>query len=271
MNPLADLVQRYYDAFNRRDLASYDRLFTRDCLIEAPGVQLRGIDGARGLDQAWTTAMPDGQIVSLHKTVGGPIVMCENRFRGRHTGPLVMPELTLPASGRSFDEAYVAVFEIEGERIKRQSLHFDRMQVVKVLGAPEAATPNVEAVRAIYAAFPRGDVPFILDQLDDDVSWGIDSVVTEVPAYGVRRGRADVARFFAAWGETADFHTFEAGNFVAAGDHVFNTLSYELTVKATGKRVKCSGSAQQWTLKNGKVIRWRGWEDTAATRDGYRP
>jgi ketosteroid isomerase-like protein len=271
MNPLADLVQRYYDAFNRRDLASYERLFTHDCLIEGPGVVLRGIDGARGFDQVWTSALPDGQIVNRHKTVGVPIVMCENRFRGRHTGALVTPELTLPASGRDFDEPYVAVFEIEGERIKRQSLYFDRMGMAKLLGGSDPATPNVAAVRAIYAAFPRGDVAAILDQLDDDVSWGIESAATEVPAYGIGRGRAHVAKFFAAWTETADFHAFEAGGFVAAGDHVYNTLSYELTVKATGKRVKNAGCAQQWTFKDGKVIRWRGWEDTAATRDAYRP
>src|SRR5437899_2924607 len=81
MSQLADLVQRYYDAFNRRDLASYDRLFTPDCLIEAPGVQLRGVEGARGFDSVWQTAMPDGKIVNLHKTAGASYVMCENRLK----------------------------------------------------------------------------------------------------------------------------------------------------------------------------------------------
>lgn len=128
---------------------------------------------------------------------------------------------------------------------------------------------NIETVQQLYAAFGRGDLPFILDQVDDDVTWGIDSTTTEVPAYGVRRGKAGVAAFAGGWTETVDFLRFEAHDFIAAGDHVFNQLTYEAKVKATGKVVKNS-SMQHWTLRDGKVIRWRGYEDTAGTRDGFR-
>lgn len=27
---------------------------------------------------------------------------------------------------------------------------------------------------------------------------------------------------------------------------------------------------QHWTFRNGKIVRWRGSEDTAATRDAFR-
>jgi steroid delta-isomerase-like uncharacterized protein len=145
MNQLADLIQRYYDAFNRRDLAIYERLFTTDCLIEGPGVQLTGIEGARAFDRVWQTAMPDGRINCLRKATGESFVMCENRFRGTHAGPLVTADGTLPASGRMFDEPYVAVFELDGERIKRQTLHFDRLQVMRVLG-PRS---NIETLQQI--------------------------------------------------------------------------------------------------------------------------
>jgi steroid delta-isomerase-like uncharacterized protein len=267
MNQLADLIQRYYDAFNRRDLAIYDRLFTPDCLIEGPGVQLHGIEGARAFDRVWHTAMPDGKINSLRKTTGERSVMCENRFRGTHAGPLVTADGALPASGRLFDEPYVAVFELDGERIQRQTLHFDRLQVMKVLG-PRS---NIETVQQIYAAVPKGDVQFILDQLADDVTWGIESVAAgEVPAHGILRGKANVPKFFAAWAETGEFTTFNPHDFIAAGDHVFNTLHYEFRVNATGKTVKNHACMQHWTFKDGKLARWRGHEDTAATRDAYR-
>lgn len=129
---------------------------------------------------------------------------------------------------------------------------------------------NIERVQAIYAAFGRGDLAYLLEQVDDDVTWGIDSVTAgEVPQYGVHRGKAGVTKFFTAFAETADFKSFDPKDFVAAGDHVFNQLQYELTVKATGKPVKDS-SMQHWTFKNGKLIRWRGYEDTAATREAYR-
>lgn len=270
MSQLADLVQRYYDLFNRRDFASYDRVFTPDCVIEAPGVSLRGIEGARAFDRVWLTALPDGKITSLHKATSAGIVMCENRIVGTHTGPLVTADGTLPASGEVFDEPYMAVFELQGERIARQTLHLDRLQVLRRLGPPDATARNIAAVQGIYAAYGRRDMAFILDQLDDAVSWGIDSIAAgEVAPYGIQQGKAGVTRFFAAWAETADFHTFEPSDFVAVGEQVFNTLTYDVTVKATGKRVK-NASPQQWTFSRGKLVRWRGYEDTAATRDAFR-
>jgi len=266
MSQLADLVQRYYDTVNRRDYASYDRLFTTDCVVEGPGVTLEGIEGARAFDKVWLTAMPDGQIVNLHKTATGHMVMCENRFRGTHLGPLVTADGTLPPSGRPFDEPYMAAFEFQGERIKRQTLHFDRLQVMKVL----ATNKNIETVQALYASYGRGDMPGVLALLDDDVTWGIESVAAgEVAPYGIRRGKAGVEQFFAAWAANAEFKVFNPHDFVSVGDDVFNTLSYELTVKATGKALS-NVSPQRWTLRNGKILSWRGYEDTAATRDAFR-
>jgi ketosteroid isomerase-like protein len=129
---------------------------------------------------------------------------------------------------------------------------------------------NIETVQQIYAAYGRGDMQFILDQLDDDVTWGIESVAAgEVAPHGVARGKTSVVRFFDAWAKTADFQTFNPHDFIAAGDHVFNHLQYEVIVKATGKPVK-NFALQHWTFKDGKLLRWRGYEDTAATRDGYR-
>jgi hypothetical protein len=270
MNQLADLIQRFYDVFNRRDFAAYDRLFTPDCLIQAPGVELTGIEGARAFDKVWTTALPDAKITTLHRTTGGNVVMCENRIRGTHNGPLVTADGTLPPSGRVFDESYMAVFELDGERIKRQTLHFDRMQVMKVLGPQDPSAANIEVIQGIYAAFGRGDVAAILGVLDEDVSWGIDSVAAgEVAPYGLFRGKQGVARFFAAWGETAEFQSFVPTDFFAVGNQVYNTLTYELTVKATGKKL-ANTSPQHWTLQGGKLVRWRGYEDTARTRDAFR-
>jgi hypothetical protein len=128
---------------------------------------------------------------------------------------------------------------------------------------------HIETVQKIYAAVGRGDVAFILSQLDEDATWGIDSVAGEIPAYGILRGKANIPKFFAAWAETGAFVAFDTTDFIAAGEHVFNHLQYEFKVTATGKSVK-NVSQQHWTFKNGKVIRWRGYEDTAATRDAYR-
>jgi ketosteroid isomerase-like protein len=128
----------------------------------------------------------------------------------------------------------------------------------------------ISKVQNMYASFGRGDLQAILDGLADDVSWGVDSVATaDVPWYGVLNGKDNTKRFFAALAEEADFKAFTPKDFVAVGDHVFNHLQYEAVIKKTGKKVALT-SLQHWTFKNGKVVRWRGYEDTATLRDAVR-
>jgi ketosteroid isomerase-like protein len=128
----------------------------------------------------------------------------------------------------------------------------------------------IAKVQHLYASFGRGDLPAILEALADDVSWGIDSsAAAEVPWYGVLNGKGNATKFFTALGEHAEFSRFNPKDFVAVGDHVFNHLEYEATIKKTGKKVSQT-SLQHWTFKNGRVVRWRGYEDTALVRDAVR-
>jgi ketosteroid isomerase-like protein len=128
----------------------------------------------------------------------------------------------------------------------------------------------ISKVQNMYASFGRGDLDAIFDGLAEDVSWGVDSVASvDVPWYGVLNGKANTKRFFAALAEEADFTVFTPKDFLAVGDHVFNHLHYEAVVKKTGKKV-VQTSLQHWTFKNGKVVRWRGYEDTALVRDAIR-
>jgi uncharacterized protein len=127
----------------------------------------------------------------------------------------------------------------------------------------------IAKVQHMYASFGRGDLQAIFDGLAEDVSWGVDSAAGEVPWYGVLNGKANTKKFFAALAEGADFTAFTPKDFVSVGDHVFNHLHYEVVVKKTGKRVSLT-SLQHWTFKDGKVARWRGYEDTARIRDALR-
>ena len=127
----------------------------------------------------------------------------------------------------------------------------------------------IAKVQELYAAFGRGDIPAVLEGMTDDVDWGIESVVQEVPWYGLLKGRTSTLKFFQGLGEGADFHVFNPHSFVTAGDQVFNLLQYEATMKRSGKRVATT-SMQHWTFRNGKVAQWRSYEDTARIRDAYK-
>ena len=56
---------------------------------------------------------------------------------------------------------------------------------------------NVDTVQAIYGAFGRGDIPFILDQVADTVDWDYASA-SDVPWLQPRQGKAGVRAFFVA-------------------------------------------------------------------------
>ena len=121
---------------------------------------------------------------------------------------------------------------------------------------------NVDVIRRFYGAFGRGDIPAALDLLADDVEW-IFRAPSVIPFAGTRRGREGVAEFFSLVGETLEFQQFEPREFVGQGDTVV-VLGYERNlIKPTGRTFE-----QEWahvyTLRDGKIAKHQGFENTAA-------
>lgn len=121
---------------------------------------------------------------------------------------------------------------------------------------------NVDVVQGTYEAVGRGDIPALLDLLTDDVEWTLQGP-SVIPFAGTRHGREAVAEFFSLVGETLEFLQFEPREFVAQGDKVV-VLGYERNlIKPTGRTFE-----QEWahvyTLRDGKIAKFRAFEDTAA-------
>ena len=120
---------------------------------------------------------------------------------------------------------------------------------------------NVQAVQEIFAAFGRGDVQFILDQLADDVEW-VSFGPPEIPHAGARRGKSGALEFFQATG-AQDYEGFEPREFLDAGDNVVVLGTERIRAKSTG-RVTDNEFAIIFTFADGIVTRFRCYEDTAA-------
>lgn len=97
---------------------------------------------------------------------------------------------------------------------------------------------NVATTRAIFEAFGRGDVPFILERLADDVQWEYGVCATKVPWYVNRVGRAGAGEFFASLA-AVEFKTFVPKAYLHddAGDVVAVLIDSDYVVRATGKLV----------------------------------
>jgi ketosteroid isomerase-like protein len=126
---------------------------------------------------------------------------------------------------------------------------------------------NLETTQAIYQAFGRGDVPFILSKISDDVKWEawVDNTAVKsgvVPYLKPRAGKAGAAEFFASMA-AIELHDLQIHGFLAGPDQVAASITIEFTVKATGKRLR-DDELHLWSFdKSGNVIAMRHFVDTA--------
>lgn len=130
---------------------------------------------------------------------------------------------------------------------------------------PATTSDNIKTVEAIYAAFGRGDVGFILDQLTDDVDWASESESSVAPWYG-RRSKAEVPEFFQTLADAVTVTEFTVLSMTSNDTDVMAVIRFAVTNKQTGK----SGAMDLhhwWRLRDGKVCYYRGSEDTALTAE----
>ena len=119
---------------------------------------------------------------------------------------------------------------------------------------------NTDIVRGLYDAFATGDVPGVLGALDGDVRW---TEAEGFPYGGTYVGHdAVLTNVFAKLGSEWDGFTAVPHTFVAEGDSVVTLGEYGGTYKATGKRFSAP-FAHAWTLREGKVVRFQQYTDTA--------
>jgi ketosteroid isomerase-like protein len=128
---------------------------------------------------------------------------------------------------------------------------------------------SIKLIQAVYEAFGRGDVEFILDSVTDDVDWATDTASTAAPWYGPHHGRAGVADFFQAFGATITVQRFDPGSFASNGTDVHAVVKLASTRIATGRTVEMN--LHHWfQVRDGKIAYYRGTEDTALTEPLFR-
>jgi len=124
---------------------------------------------------------------------------------------------------------------------------------------------ELAAVQTIYAAFGAGDVDTIVALCAEDVDWAAESSLMEAPWHGGHKGQCEVPRFFKAISESIEVTDFTPLAFATNDDgDVMAVINFAFTVPATGKSSNME-IHHHWKFVNGKVVRYRGSEDTAQT------
>jgi len=129
---------------------------------------------------------------------------------------------------------------------------------------------NVGLIQSTYAAFARGDGPAALANMDSTIVWN----EAEGFPYADRNpyvGPAAIGEgvFFRLATEWDQFQAIPA-EFLDAGDSVVVLGRYKATYKATGVPLDAQ-FAHVWRLREGKVISFQQYTDTAQAARAVHP
>ncbi len=120
---------------------------------------------------------------------------------------------------------------------------------------------NIKLLRTAYEAFGRGDIPTVLELIDDNCDWGVETTATFAPYYGIRHGKSGVLAFFEHLGATFEVERFEATAMAGDGEDVLAVVAYAIKSRATGKSAAMN-IQHHFKIVDGKLTYFRGSEDT---------
>ena len=134
MSQLEQMLDAHYAGVNSGDLDAALLVFDADCEIVTPDGTMRGADAQRALGEAFRTAAPDNQIKALRTFEAGDTIIVEGVYSGTHTGPLVGPAGTIPATGRAFSFPYVDVLQARDGMFVSHRIYWDNVTFLAQLG-----------------------------------------------------------------------------------------------------------------------------------------
>ena len=128
---------------------------------------------------------------------------------------------------------------------------------------------NVQIVRDCYQAFQKGELEAMFAVFAPDIEWESVGRREDFPTLGLRRGIAPVREFFRLVADILEFHAFTPHELHGVGNIVFAMGSYDMTIRKTRRRVGSDWLHVFW-VKNGKVMRFREFTDTARFAEAWR-
>jgi ketosteroid isomerase-like protein len=128
---------------------------------------------------------------------------------------------------------------------------------------------NITFVQGLYAAFGKGDIATVVAGAAPDVDWVVNGSRKDFPTFGAWHGAGEVKKFFDSVGQHQESKVFSPQEFYAADDRVFVLGHYEWVIRKTGRTV-ASDWVHVFTIRGGKVAKFREFNDTAKFVEAYR-
>jgi ketosteroid isomerase-like protein len=127
-------------------------------------------------------------------------------------------------------------------------------------------TVATDLVRSFYTKLREGDAAGALGLMAPDIEW-LTMWRYKVEGRGPERVAEGVFKpLMAEWSSFA----LEPSDFIADGDTVVSLGHFNAVHGATGKRTE-AGYAHVWTVRNGRIARFRQYIDTLSIAEASRP
>lgn len=134
MGEARQCLETFYERFATGDMDGATALLADDCQTVTPaGVMNK--EERRGFGLAFRAALPDARMEVTRAVESGDEVYVSGRFKGTHSGDLVSPQGTIPASGNSIDVPFAEYAKVRGGQIVDQEVIWDQMLMLGQLGA----------------------------------------------------------------------------------------------------------------------------------------
>ncbi len=126
---------------------------------------------------------------------------------------------------------------------------------------------NIVTTQSLFEAFGAGDVPAMLEHLQDDIVIDFYGPAV-IPYAGHYEGRAEARRFFETVLSSVDIEVFEPMEMLADADKVIVTGHLHLIARSTGRAID-SDFVHVITLHDKKWRWFRDFMNTAVAADAF--
>lgn len=125
-----------------------------------------------------------------------------------------------------------------------------------------------QTAQELYGAFGRGDIATLLEAMTEDVIFQAPGAA-DLPWSGVSEGKAAVQEWFGRLAQSIEFQVFEPREFIAQGERVVAFVYTEIVTRHNGRKA-INPEAHSWTFRDGKVVKFQVYHDTAVIEAAYR-
>ncbi len=134
MGQARQVAEQFYERFGANDLGGLSALFTDDCVTVTPAGTFT-VAEHEDFGRAFKNGLPDAHMVIVRAVEADDEIYITGRFQGTHTGDLVSPQGTIPASGNALDMPFADYFRVSGGQIAEHEVIWDEMTMLGQLGA----------------------------------------------------------------------------------------------------------------------------------------